>query len=129
MTIPTAGKPTSSSNRPGWTYILQCANNTYYTGSTNNLERRLQEHQSGRGANHTRKYGPVFLVYCEYHARVQRAFYREKQIQGWSQAKKAALIRGDYKALKKLAACQNSSCWEYREEEEGGSEWENQKER
>ncbi len=93
----------------GYMYILKCADGSYYTGSTKNLERRLVQHQSGKGANHTRKHLPVELVYNEEYPRIDTAFYREKQIQGWSHKKKEALINGEYDKLKKLAECQNSS--------------------
>ncbi len=90
-------------------YILLCADNSYYTGSTRNLERRLGQHQSGKGANHTRKYGPVELIYYEEFTRIDSAFYREKQIQGWSRRKKEALINNRVVDLKKFSECQNSS--------------------
>ncbi len=73
-------------------YILVCADGSYYTGSTTNLDLRLQQHQSGEGANHTQKRLPVELVYYEEFDRIDEAFYREKQIQGWSRKKKEALI-------------------------------------
>jgi putative endonuclease len=90
-------------------YILECSDGTYYTGSTINLERRLWEHQNGFGANHTRKRLPVSLVYCEWFDRVSDAFYREKQIQGWTRRKKEALIAGDSNELHELATCRNKS--------------------
>ncbi|MNV03125.1 GIY-YIG nuclease superfamily protein [compost metagenome] len=90
-------------------YILLCVDNSYYTGSTRNLGRRLEQHQSGNGANHTRKYGPVELVYYEEFTRIDIAFYREKQIQGWSRKKKEALINSRIVDLKKFSECQNSS--------------------
>jgi putative endonuclease len=76
----------------GFTYILQCSDGSYYTGSTNNLELRLKQHSSEEGAKHTKKHLPVKLVYFEEFNRVDEAFYREKQIQGWSRKKKEALI-------------------------------------
>jgi putative endonuclease len=76
----------------GFMYILECADGTYYTGSTKNLERRLWEHNNFLGANYTRKKHPVKLVYFEEYQRIDEAFYREKQVQGWSHAKKKALI-------------------------------------
>ena len=76
----------------GYMYILECADGSYYTGSTTNLDLRLQQHQSGEGANHTQKRLPVELVYYEEFDRIDEAFYREKQIQGWSRKKKEALI-------------------------------------
>ncbi|MFZ2488274.1 MAG: GIY-YIG nuclease family protein [Anaerolineae bacterium] len=82
-------------------YILECADGSYYTGSTWDLEKRLWEHQNGMGANHTRKRLPVYLVYCEQYNRIEDAFRREKQIQGWSRRKKQALMRGDEESLKK----------------------------
>ena len=76
----------------GFMYILKCADDSYYTGSTINLELRLAQHQNGEGANHTRKRLPVVLVYYEEYQNIAEAFYREKQIQGWSRKKKEALI-------------------------------------
>ena len=96
-------------NKKGWMYILTCSNGAYYTGSTNNLNLRLQQHQSGNGANFTKKHLPVVLVYSEEYARVQDAFYREKQIQGWSRKKKEALIQGFPEKLHGLAECKNES--------------------
>ena len=84
-------------------YILLCSNGSYYTGSTNNLELRLKQHQNGEGANHTKKYLPVTLVYYEEYQRVEDAFYREKQVQGWNRKKKEALINGDHNLLPELA--------------------------
>ena len=76
----------------GYMYILKCVDDSYYTGSTVNLELRLAQHQSGEGANHTRKRLPVILVYYEEYKNIAEAFYREKQVQGWSRKKKEALI-------------------------------------
>ena len=87
----------------GYIYILECADGSYYTGSTTNLELRLQQHQSGEGANHTKKRLPVKLVYYEEFPRIDEAFYREKQVQGWSRKKKEALIRGETDKLPELA--------------------------
>jgi putative endonuclease len=80
-------------------YILECADGSYYTGSTWDLERRLIEHQNGLASNHTRKRLPVKLVYCEEYKRIEEAFAREKQVQGWSRRKKQALIEGNMKDL------------------------------
>lgn len=90
-------------------YILECADGSFYTGSTKNLEQRLRQHQNGQGANHTKKRLPVTLVYAEYYGRVSDAFYREKQVQGWSRAKKIALMDSDWQRLHVLAECQNES--------------------
>jgi putative endonuclease len=77
-----------------WLYILECRDGTYYTGSTNDVERRLFEHQNGLGANYTRKRLPVRLVFCQEFSSISDAFYREQQIKNWSQEKKRALIEG-----------------------------------
>ena len=84
-------------------YILRCSNGSYYIGSTNNLDLRLAQHQSGEGANHTKKHGPVELVFFEEFSRIDYAFYREKQIQKWSRAKKEALISGRMEELVRLS--------------------------
>jgi putative endonuclease len=84
-------------------YILKCSDGSYYTGSTVNLERRLSQHQNGEGANYTKKRLPVDLVYFEEYSSVADAFYREKQVQGWTRKKKEALINGEYEDLKSLA--------------------------
>jgi len=88
----------------GYMYILQCADNSFYTGSTRNLVYRLEQHNAGEGAEHTKKRLPVKLVYYETFERIDEAFAREKQIQGWSRAKKFALIAGDIERLQALAS-------------------------
>ena len=87
----------------GYMYILKCANGKYYTGSTRNLNARLADHQAGKGARFTAAYLPVQLVYYEKYNRIDTAFYREKQIQGWSRKKKEALINDFPEKLKVLA--------------------------
>ena len=87
----------------GWMYILECADGSYYTGSTNNLERRIQQHSDGQGANHTKKRLPVKLVYSEEYSRIDKAYYREKQVQGWSRKKKEALINLHLEMLPELS--------------------------
>ena len=90
-------------------YILECSDGSYYTGSTNNLELRLQQHQNGEGANHTKKRLPVELIYYEEFQRIDHAFYREKQVQGWSRKKKEAMINGNINELHKLSECKNET--------------------
>ncbi len=91
----------------GYTYILLCSDGSYYTGSTYNLDKRLAEHQAGEGAQHTKNRLPVKLIYHEVFDRIDEAFYREKQIQGWSRIKKEALIKGNIEALIKAAKSTN----------------------
>jgi len=90
-------------------YILECADGTYYTGSTWHLEQRLAEHQTGVGAYFTHKRLPVKLIYFEEFARIEDAFFREKQVQGWSHTKKQALIEKNYQKVHELAECRNKS--------------------
>ena len=102
----------------GYTYILECSNGLFYTGSTKDLIRRFKQHQTGNGANFTKKNLPVKLVYFEKYNRIDKAFYREKQIQRWSHNKKEALILRKTDNLKKLAECQNESHFERTQEGE-----------
>ena len=87
----------------GYMYILKCADGSYYTGSTTDLERRLAQHQCGESANHTKNRLPVKLIYYEKFPRIDQAFYREKQVQGWCRKKKEALINGCPELLPQLA--------------------------
>lgn len=93
----------------GFTYILECSDGSYYTGSTKDLELRFEQHKNGEGANHTKKRLPVKLVYFEEFQRIDEAFYREKQIQGWSRKKKSALINNMPEKLHELARCLNET--------------------
>jgi putative endonuclease len=85
------------------TYILECANETYYVGSTNDLWRRIEEHQLGLGSNYTRKHLPVKLVFYQEFSRIDEAFERECQIKKWTSKKKKALINSDKTSLKELS--------------------------
>lgn len=87
----------------GFMYILQCNDGSFYTGSTNDLNRRIEQHKNGEGAEYTNLHSPVKLVYYETFERVDLAFEREKQVQKWSRVKKIALIKGDIELLKKLS--------------------------
>jgi putative endonuclease len=93
----------------GYMYILRCADGTFYTGSTKNLDFRLAQHKAGEGANYTKKRLPVELLYFEEFQNIADAFYREKQIQSWSRAKKIALIEGKTDDLKTAAKCKNDT--------------------
>lgn len=84
-------------------YIVECSDGTFYTGSTKDLERRLSEHQSGKGAKYTRARLPVKLLYYEVYPSVGDAFRREKQVQGWRRKKKKALIDGRQEDLPLLS--------------------------
>ena len=84
--------------------MLRCWDGSYYVGSTVNMDLRLAQHQAGEGAAYTRRRRLVELVWFEEFSRVDQAFAREKQVQGWSRAKREALIAGRYSALPGLSA-------------------------
>ena len=86
-----------------YVYILKCSDGSYYTGSTIDLEKRLAQHRFGKGAHYTKKRLPLELAYCEVCNRIDDAFLREKQIQGWSRKKNEALINGEENLLPELA--------------------------
>ncbi|MDG1476422.1 MAG: GIY-YIG nuclease family protein [Vicingaceae bacterium] len=81
-------------------YILKCNDNTYYTGVTNNIERRLLEHQSDENLNsYTHKRRPVELVFYSEFSNIEDAIEKEKQIKKWSKKKKEALISNNFDSL------------------------------
>jgi putative endonuclease len=85
-------------------YILRCADGSYYTGTTRGeLERRIAEHNAGYFGGFTTTRRPVVLVYSQWFERITDAIAAERQVKGWSRAKKEALMRGDFDALPKLA--------------------------
>ena len=88
-----------------WTYILECADGSYYVGSTVDLGRRLFEHNEGLGPIYTRikRRRPVKLVLAVEFDRIEDAFRLEKQVQGWGRAKRQALIEGRLHDLPALA--------------------------
>ena len=88
-----------------WPYILECADGSFYVGSTTDLERRVSQHDRGEGADYTkpRRRRPVRLVWAVEFRRRDEAYAYEKRIQGWSRAKRIALIEGRYGDLPALA--------------------------
>ena len=84
-------------------YIVRCSDDSYYVGSTWDLERRLIQHNSGFAAKYTSTRCPVTLEFYEEYDRIEDAFRREKQVQGWGRAKREALMRGDVGELRKLS--------------------------
>ena len=78
-----------------WAYMLHCNAGPFYVGHTDDLERRIAQHETGALAGFTRNYLPVKLVWSQEFATRHEAKTAEKQIKGWSRAKKLALIRGD----------------------------------
>ena len=90
-----------------WTYMLRCRDGSYYIGHTDHLEYRFGEHQAGEVSGYTATRRPVELVWsAEFSTRVE-ALEAERQVKGWSRAKKEALIRGDWPAIRRLASRAN----------------------
>jgi predicted GIY-YIG superfamily endonuclease len=86
-----------------WAYMLHCNAGRFYTGHTENLERRLAQHQTGALPGFTRDHFPVALVWSqEFPTRIE-ALEAERRLKGWSRAKKMALIRGDWASISMLA--------------------------
>ncbi len=86
-----------------YTYMLRCSDGHYYVGHTDDLDARIAQHQAGAIPGYTEKRRPVTLVWSERFSHRDEAFAAERQIKGWSRAKKEALIQGDWGALRLLA--------------------------
>jgi len=88
---------------PSHMYILECADGSYYVGSTTSINHRLSQHEAGEGSEYTKHRLPVKLAYAAEFDRIDEAFAFEKQVQGWSRRKRQALIDGDFEKLPNLA--------------------------
>lgn len=84
-------------------YLLRCNDGTYYAGHTDDLDRRMAQHQSGALGGYTAKRLPVVLVWSDWFQTRDDAFAVERKLKGWSRAKKEALIAGDWELVSKLA--------------------------
>jgi putative endonuclease len=86
-------------------YILRCADGSYYVGTTRTtLEIRIAQHDSGALGGYTATRRPVMLVYSQWFERITDAIENERKLKKWSRAKKEAFLRGDFMALRQLAA-------------------------
>jgi len=85
-------------------YILRTSANTLYIGQTNNLEKRLKEHElkKSKSAKYIKYFNSFELVYQEEYSTLIEAMRREKQLKRWTKAKKEALIKDNFELLKKL---------------------------
>ena len=85
-------------------YIVKCSDGRYYSGTARSgLEQRIAEHNSGHYGGYTASRRPVTLVFSQWFDQVTDAIAAERQIKGWSRAKKQALIRGDFDGLRALS--------------------------
>lgn len=86
-----------------WTYLLRCADGSYYAGHSDDLDKRLGEHQTGLCGGYTASRLPVALVWSQEFSSRAEALAGERQIKGWNRKKKEALIRGDWDEIQRLA--------------------------
>ena len=86
-----------------YAYMLRCADGSYYVGHTDDLDARIAAHQTGLFSGYTKRRRPVQLVWHQEFTERDQAFAAERQIKGWSRAKKEALIRGDWDAVQLLS--------------------------
>jgi tRNA/rRNA methyltransferase len=84
-------------------YILRCVDGSYYAGHTDNLAERIAAHHSGILPGYTQTRRPIELVWSQEFAARDEAFATERQIKGWSRAKKEALISGDWEGVQVLS--------------------------
>ncbi|WP_298019991.1 GIY-YIG nuclease family protein [uncultured Parasphingopyxis sp.] len=92
-----------------WTYLLHCRGGFLYAGHTDDLERRVAQHESGAIPGYSRDHLPVSLVWSEAFPTRDEAKSMEQRIKGWSKAKKLALIRGDWGEISRLSKKKESS--------------------
>ena len=86
-----------------WVYIIKCADDSYYTGHTEDIEKRIGEHRFGTYRGYTSTRLPIELVYNQEFQTREEAIESERQIKGWSRKKKEAMIRGDWAEVSRLA--------------------------
>ena len=93
-----------------YVYILQCSDKLTYTGVTNNISRRFEEHQKGLNKNcFTYKRRPLKLIFHQEFNDIDQAIFFEKKIKNWSAKKKYALAKGEFDLLQILSECRNES--------------------
>jgi putative endonuclease len=86
-----------------YVYILKCSDGSYYTGSTEDIEKRIYEHNNGIRSDYTMRRRPVELVFCEGFEKYYDAHKAERQIKNWSRKKKEALIKRDFDELVRIS--------------------------
>jgi predicted GIY-YIG superfamily endonuclease len=91
--------------KPFYVYMLECSDGSYYVGHTDDLEKRMALHETGLSGGYTALRRPVRLVFVDEFPSRDDAIQRERQLKGWSRAKKRALIRDDWAAIHRLARC------------------------
>ena len=92
-----------------WAYMIHCRAGRFYTGQTDDLDRRMAEHQSGMVSGFTQARHPLELVWSESFPSRYEAFCAEQRIKGWTRRKKLALIRADWDEISRLAKKKGSA--------------------
>ena len=92
MKVVSVKTPHKDIKKKWFVYIVKCENSSYYTGITNNIDKRISDHNSGRGGHYTRSFGPVKLIWKETHKDRSSASKREAQIKRFSRKEKKRLI-------------------------------------
>ncbi len=102
-----------------YVYILLCSDGLTYTGITNDMARRIMEHENGLNtSSFTFKRRPVKLIFQQEFNKVEQAIHFEKKIKKWSAKKKLALASGEFDLLQILAECRNATHSDYKPDEE-----------
>ena len=86
-----------------WTYMLRCADGSFYIGCTTAIDQRFGEHQAGTHGGYTASRRPVEMVWSEEFQTIDQAIAVERQLKGWSRAKKEALVKGEFGRLPGLS--------------------------
>lgn len=103
-----------------YVYILLCSDDSYYTGVTDDLERRLNEHEQGDDLwAYTYSRRPIELKFFQQFQDIKEAISFEKQIKGWTRAKKKALIEKNWEHLRELAVCKNVTNYKNKDKDKG----------
>ena len=102
-----------------YVYLLRCSDGSYYAGHTNDLEQRLAVHERGAIEGYTLSPRPVELVFSDHFSMRLEAFHRERQIKGWSRARKDASIKGDWDGLVELSNRSNGQAILRQAQDEG----------
>ena len=86
-----------------WTYLLRCADGSYYAGHTDDIDDRMAQHVTGALGGYTARRRPIELVWSDQFETRDEAFDAERKLKGWSRANKEALIAGDWDRIRVLA--------------------------
>ena len=86
-----------------WVYMLRCADGSYYTGHTEDLETRVNQHLMGVFGGYTAIHRPLSLVFSQEHSTREEALKAERQLKTWSRKKKEAMLRGDWQTVSQLS--------------------------